>query len=157
MLTRDDFCDPFEPIYSFVASDGTNTHIASARLRVWCLEQTTLERVYVPVEQQLAAQFISENIVSGTRVGQLVRTLPSRVEDWEPLIFAKDGQTTRGRPDVMLVDGHHRYVLAALASVAPLAWVLEPEQWRPFQIADYITLTQEELREMPILAKEHWK
>lgn len=159
-LTRSDFPDPFEPIYTFVAHNGQNTHVAAKRIRDWCLE-TQPERFVVPVEQKLAAQFLRENAVLPARLKELMKFgkdgLPSDMKDWEPLIFCQDGGYSEERPDVLLVDGHHRYaVAAALGAPTILAWCLTQEQWRPFEIVGLHEYSQQELIDELIISKEHW-
>ena len=83
MLKRSDFNDPFEPIYSFVSTTGQNVHVASTRLRSWCLTHAEeLEVFAVPVELACSAEFIIKNAVSSTRCRQLLRTLPRDQKDW---------------------------------------------------------------------------
>lgn len=156
-LTRKDFPDPLEAIYTFVAHDGTNTHVAAKRLRDWCV-RTQPERFVVPVDRALAESFIRDNAVLPARIKQLMAKngLPDNMLNWEPVIFCQDGGA-EGRPDVMLVDGHHRYVVAAaIKSPNILAWCLTEEQWRPFEIVGLHEYTAQELIDEPIISKEHW-
>lgn len=161
-LTRADFTDPWETIYSFVDHQGVNTHIASARLRAWCLEQKP-ETFWVPLEPKLALQFVRENSISQTRCMQLNRTLPLARAAWEPLIFVHDGELISDKLAVLmadsalLVDGHHRYAVAvARGHERILGWCLTKAQWKPFEIVDdSMNLTQEELVAIPTVQKEH--
>ena len=135
-------------IYTFVQPDGTNIHIDSDGLRRWC--HTAKPEVFnVPIDAALAEEFLRDNIVSPDRVRQLAK----RASDLTPLIFAKDGtEGANGGPNVMLVDGHHRYVLYAFAGhqFAP-GFVLEPSEWEPFRVeCDWLNTTDAELKALPI-------
>ena len=142
---------PGTPIYSFVARDGKNTHIDSEKLRLWCKEnRERLEVVNTPVSEKMANSFVDENVVD---IAHVVRVMMMRKLD--PVIYCKDGGGTRDRPDVMLVDGHHRYVAAAVHNLRMIpAYVLEPEQWRDFEIIGLPDMTEEELRAAPVCKKE---
>lgn len=160
-LTRADITDPFEPIYTFVDHNGVNTHIASKRLREWCLEQDKLgqlERQLIPIDQELARSFFEKNAVLPQRVQALRQTLPVDMIDWEPIIYCHDGSFgANGGPNVLLVDGHHRYAAAALEG-APfvLGWFLTVQQWEPFQIVGLKDYTEQQLIDQPIISKDHW-
>jgi hypothetical protein len=149
-LTLADFSDPFEPIYTFVDKrSGMNVNIASARLCAWC-EGAELEVVGVPVNRRLAGSFIRDNIVAPKWCEHLL-SLVEQGMAFPPVIFAKDGNETNGAPDVMLVDGHHRYFIAAMSGVRFIpAYVLEVEQWRPFEILGLRDTTAEALKAAPI-------
>lgn len=141
-----------DPIYTFVADDGTNTHIDSKLLREWCLSnKSSLEVFATPVDPKLALRFQDENIISPVRVFELWHR-----RDLDPVIYCKSGTFTDGRPDVMLVDGHHRYTLAAAKAwpVIP-AYILELNQWKPFQIDGLPDLTVDFLRAMPITSRNY--
>lgn len=142
--------DPKEPIYTFVDNDGSNVHIASERLRKWTLTQK-LETFLVPMNFKLAQRFLLDNVADPMRVIQLLAK-----KQLDPVIFCKTGTTTNGFPDVMLVDGHHRYVLAWKLQMHYIpAYTLEQHQWRPFEIEGCLDLTQEQLTAMPILPREY--
>jgi hypothetical protein len=65
------------------------------------------------------------------------------------MIYCRYGGTDE-IPDVMLVDGHHRYVRAAIEKCGSiLAWLLTEDQWRPFQIPNMPKITKEELAALP--------
>lgn len=150
MLSASDL-KPFETLYTFVANDGTNTHIAAERLRQWCLAAPNLEIFEVPVEKRIAEGFIKRNIVSYANCVRLVTH-----QHLNPLIYAKTGTFTEGRPDVMLVDGHHRYVYAAAAGRRTFpAFILEEAEWHPFRVAGALNLTQEELEAVPVLPRTY--
>jgi hypothetical protein len=133
-LTLADFTNPFEPIYTFVErATGANVNIASERLRQWTLT-AGLEVDGVPVDRALAGSFVRDNIVAPRWCEHLL-SLVERGMKFPPVIFAKDGGETNGAPDVMLVDGHHRYFIAAMSGMRFIpAYVLEVAQWKPFEI-----------------------
>ncbi len=147
--------NPLEPIYTFVEkTTGKNVNIASERLRQWTLTQD-LEQVLVPVNAPLAQTFVRDNIVSRQRLVELM-TRNAMGEEFAPILFAKDGGSTNGAPDVMLIDGHHRLVIAAaLGRPFILSQVLEECHWRPFEIAGLPDITDEELKAIPILARSY--
>jgi hypothetical protein len=153
-LPARDYADG-DPVYTFVAEDGTNTHIDSARLRIWCEAGALsgmLKPCWVPVEPWIAKKFFADNTVSMTRVLELARGRTRLT----PIIYAKDGGVTNGRPDVMLVDGHHRYCLwAMLGAPACQAYVLAQAQWEPFKIAGLPSITADDLRSMPLQRREY--
>lgn len=140
----------FDPVYTFVADDGTNTHIAVRPLREFCFT-SGLEVFQAPVEAKIANMLLRENSVSPARLRELVG------RELDPIIYAKDGTSTDGAPDVMLVDGHHRYVLAAAAKMPYiLAYFLEESQWRPFEIkSPLLDTTREALIATPILPRKY--
>src|SRR5215831_12977463 len=134
--------DRFEPLYTWVADDGTNVKIASTRLRNWVLlNQHELEIFLVPVDKQMGLSWLSSGQCDPTRVRSL-----NRRERREPIIFCKRPTFTNGRPDVFLVDGHHRYARAALDDDELIeCWLIEIDQWKPFQVVGGIQVTQDEL------------
>lgn len=135
-----------EQIYTFVDDNGTNVHIASGKLLQWCLANNP-EVFNTPVEDGIAAGFIRDNSVDLARALALTR---KQLET--PITYCKSGTFTNGGPDVMLADGHHRYLRAALDGKKEIAaWVLEKEQWEPFKIDGLFDLTQEQLRNEPVI------
>lgn len=141
---------PREGIYTFIDNEGNNVNIASERLYQWCCAARP-EMVLVPVEPRIARKFQEDNVIDMTRVIELACR-----KYLDPIIFAKCETSTNGGPDVMLVDGHHRYALAAAMrlSVIP-AYVLEPAQWHPFRVKDLIPITQDQLRDIPITKRSY--
>lgn len=138
-----------ETTYTHVGDDGVNTHIASERLRKWCLENSP-EIFLTPVNMAVAKTFITNNVVSWERVC-------SMKSNGEPILYCKDGFFTGGNPDVFLVDGHHRYArAAALREPFIEAWVLDLEQWKPFQLCNVPDTTQDKLRKAPVVRKPWW-
>jgi hypothetical protein len=138
-------------IYSFVADDGTNVHIDSELLRLWCILNKP-EIFWLPLRYELLDQFKNDNVISEERVIEL-----SKRNNLDPIIMVKDGTIgNNGGPNVMLVDGHHRYVLACLRKQAHIAGhLLEVEQWRPFQIHWLRDITAEELRARPVTKRNY--
>ena len=136
-----------EPLFTWVADDGTNIKIASTRLRNWVLlNQHTLEIFAVHVDIEMGTSWLSTGQCDPARVRGL-----NRRERREPIIFCKRPTFTDGKPDVFLVDGHHRYARAALDG-DPLieCWLIEEKDWRPFQVVGGINITQEQLKSAPL-------
>jgi len=148
--------DPFESVYTFIRSSGENVHIASARLRAWCLQQDTqgkLERLRWPIPANFVSECLAENIISIPHVQQLQWALPHNLTDWEPIILAEGGTcTTDGNPNTMLVDGHHRAFIAYQAGCRfVICWALSPKQWQPFRIEGRHQFSKRELADYPII------
>lgn len=140
---------PLDPVFTHVLPDGTNINIHSGRLRDWCAGRK-LPISLVPVETATAIRFIRENIVDTMHLHYLAREIKARRLQPDPIILCKDGGFTNGRPDVLFVDGHHRYVIAAAIHLSAIpAYLLEVEQWKPFQVSGLPDLTHNELRDMP--------
>lgn len=146
---------PWTQVYTFVALDGTNVHIHSPRLREHCI---ALRYPWTPavVDVPLARSFIRDNIVDPRRVSQLTEQ-----HFIEPIILCKTeafGLNHPTIPDVLLVDGHHRYTRAAMDGMQTIrAWILELYQWQPFTIYNLPDYTREALNAEPIIAKPHWR
>lgn len=143
---------PTDQVYTWVADDGTNWHIHAERLRLWCKAKPSLKVHLAPVDHQLARSFISDNIASMERVVELAL----RDDKLDPIIFCKRGTFTNGRPDVMLVDGHHRYVLASVMRSAVIpCYMIGTKQWEPFRIVNIPDYTRDELNAIPILHRSY--
>lgn len=146
---------PREGIFTHVHADGSNIHIASNRVHDWVQRhKATLPTAFLPVEPRLARSFVTDNIVSLDRV----RVLASRIhaKPLTPVIMAKDGTFTNGRPDVYFLDGHHRYVLYyMLKCPAILAYCLEVDQWKPFQVLGLPPTTRERLKAEPVTPRSY--
>lgn len=140
------------PVYSYVADDGVNVHIDSDKLRQWCAEHRfELEVLHTPVDGNVARNYLTENVVD---LGHLVRVLAMTRLD--PIIYGKWGTLTKGRPDAILIDGHHRYCAAAIRYEAFIpSYVLERAQWEPFQIEGLPNVTQDQLRAQPTAKSTH--
>jgi hypothetical protein len=138
-------------IYSFVADDGTNIHINSEGLRLWCIENKP-EIFWIPLKYELLEEFKRDNVFSMERVVEL-----SKRKHLDPIIMVKDGTIgANGGPNALLVDGHHRYVLACMRKQSHIeGYFLEVEQWKPFQIHWLRDLTAEELRARPITKRNY--
>lgn len=147
---------PHYPIYTFVDKAGVNTHIDSPRLRLWCLaneRNPELEQGLAPVDRELANSFLRDNVVSMSRVIELLGK-----EELDPIILCQDGtfSSSNGGPNVMLVDGHHRLVLAAKLKLPQIpAFMVKLEQWKPFQVTNILDLTEEQLLAAPIQKRNY--
>jgi hypothetical protein len=148
--------DPFKPIFTFVADDGTNYHIDTHALRDWCVGQlklAQLEVFLIPLKYDLAATFIPENVIAPARIRELSQR---PVASLDPIIMAKDGTLTNNASNVMLVDGHHRFFLACLRKQTFIeGHLLEPSQWKPFQLHNLPSITKEQLRRSPLLKRNY--
>jgi len=134
-------------IYSFVdAETGENTHVDSEKLRQWCAaNKASLEILLTPVDPQVALGFLEGNVIDLAHVAR-VQKMPKL----DPIIYGKVGTLTNGHPDVLLIDGHHRFFLA-YAEGEPFipAYILEPAQWQEFKIEGLPNMTEEQLRAKP--------
>lgn len=139
-------------IFTYVDNDGTNVNIHAARLREWVLKNARGITVWdVPINRGLARKFLRDNVVDKKRVIALTADHLK-----EPLLFCKDGTFTEGRPDVFLVDGHHRYCWYAFMGIALApAWVLERGQWKEYTIEGLPTISQQGLIDMPVLKRDY--
>lgn len=137
-------------IYTFIDNAGVNTHIDSENLRLWCLKTPKLELFNIPIQTAVAVEMVHINVISLDRFLELRRRKHQR-EHFDPIIMVKDGTIgSNGRPNVMLVDGHHRYFIAASDNEPYIeGWILEVAQWKPFQIKSQINLTQQQLIDLP--------
>lgn len=127
-------------------------------LRKHCLQVHLRDRwVNVPVSFATMNKLIDENSVNQKRVKKLIREI-KHTGKIEPVIFCHDGNFTEGRPDVMLVDGHHRYVAAAMsfAKFIP-AWIIPIKEWEPFRIKQVRNITADELLKAKPIIQPHWK
>jgi len=150
MLSYRDLNPLTEGIYTFVAKDGSNTNIASNRLHDWCAT-ANLEIHAAPVDQKLAQSFLRNNIASLDRCLKLLTK-----GNLSPIIFCHEGSFTEGRPDVLFVDGHHRYTLCGMMKLPYIpAYMLLPSQWEPFRITDLPDMTQSELLDLPITHRSY--
>jgi prepilin-type processing-associated H-X9-DG protein len=138
-------------LYTFVDNDGNNIHVNAIALREWCIKNKP-EIFWIPMKYEVAVQMVHDNSVSQKRVKEL-----SKRKDLDPIIMVKDGTFgDNGGPNVLLVDGHHRYFLAACRKQAVIeGHVLEEAQWRPFQLHDLPKVTKEELIATPITKRNY--
>lgn len=146
MLDAKDYPDG-SAVYSFVDKDGTNTHIDSEKLRVWCREhRRELEIHLTPVEAHIASSFLTENVIDLPHVFEV-----AQMPKLDPLIYGHDGTYhTNGGPNVYLIDGHHRYFLAWTMKIPFIpAYLLKPGQWQQFQIIGLPDQTREQLIAAP--------
>ena len=139
--------------FTFIDKNGENIHIDSDSLRRWCLGNKELEIFSIPLQQKLAEEFLLNNVISMTRVLELAKR-----DKLDPIIMAKDGTFSpdNGGPNVMLVDGHHRYALAvAIGRETIPGYMLEVEQWRPFELKWVPKMTMEQLIRMPLTKRDY--
>jgi hypothetical protein len=139
---------PLEPVFTFVGNDGSNVNIHSGRLREAVL-RSKLKVTLVPIDLEIAHSYVKENCVRIDRVKELAKR-----KNLDPIIYCEDGFTD-GIPDVMLVDGHHRYVMAALLQHLPVipAVICLKEFWKPFQIIGLEDVSADLLRAIPVLKR----
>jgi hypothetical protein len=138
---------PFEPVFTFVANDGENVTIHSGRLRDKVL-RSKLEVVLTSIDKEIANSYIENNCVRMDRVKELEKR-----KNLDPIIYCEDG-FTNGVPDVMLVDGHHRYVMAMFVGLKEIPSVICPKEfWKPFQVAELDKITAEQLKAIPVLKR----
>jgi hypothetical protein len=144
-----------EAIYTHVANDGTTTIVAIDRLWKWVqANKKFLEVQLVPVDEEFAASFIKNNVVSRERLMELIQRVGRKRYKLDPIIFGKDGKFTYNRPDVFMMDGHHRYVIHAVLNIPLIkAYVLEEIDWEPFKVVGHPDITQEKLKGVPILKR----
>jgi len=146
------FKDLFKPIYTFVSESGENIHIDTDGLRTWCATHQP-EVFDIPIKPELLIEFITDNSVSIARI----RELYSRPH-LDPIIMCEDGTThpENGGPNVMLVDGHHRFAIAVLRSQSYIpGYVLKLHEWTPFQLHNLPSITRDQLRASPILKRDY--
>jgi len=139
---------PGSSCFSFVAEDGTNIHVDSERLRKWCAEnRERLKVVPTPIDKRIAKSFLHDNVVDAQHVERVLA-----MEALDPIIYGMTRTEAPGEaPDVLLIDGHHRYVAGAVVGATTIAaYLLEPEQWEPFRIGGLPTLSKEQLMLAPI-------
>lgn len=139
-------------IYTHVFPDGRNIHIASGLLRKWCLANNP-EIVMAPVRQELGRTFRETNAVDLRRVRGLTPAQRS-----EPIIFCATGYNN-GIPNVLLVDGHHRYYRALIENERWIkSWILTPPEWAPFIIEDAPQITYKQMVSCDTsLNRTYWK
>jgi hypothetical protein len=140
-------------IYSFVGDDGENIHIDAQSLRRWCMSNKKLEICMIPLRVELAKEMVRDNVVSTERIVEL-----SRRRHLDPIIMCKDGTFSKenGGPNALIVDGHHRFVLACLAKMSVIpGYFLNVEQWKPFQLYGIPDMTREQLIKAPITKRDY--
>lgn len=96
--------------------------IASDRITEWA-RLNFIEIVLTPVERKWALDFLDHR---GIEQHRLERIQPEHLE--EPIVYCAMPDGTH-----LLVDGHHRYVAAAIHDVQWIkSRILNYEQWSPF-------------------------
>lgn len=143
---------PGTPIYTFIANDGTTTHVDAVKLFQWCEAQSDLETFRVPVERDRAIGFHRDNCISRSRVLELHL---KGIATITPIIFGITGYTNN-LPDTILIDGRHRYTLFAAMSLPFIpAYLLHPFQWKPFKIEGLLDMTHDQLRAAPVNGRRY--
>jgi hypothetical protein len=137
---------PGTPVFTFVAPDGANTHVDAEKLREWCTaHRAELEVVDTPVNFKLGLSFLIENVIDLAHAERVMR-----MEKLDPIIYGVTGTGKNGRPDVILIDGHHRYFCAAVMGCKWIpSFVLAPFAWREFEIIGLPSVSEDQLRRMP--------
>lgn len=143
-------------VYTNVAPNGANVHIAIQALREE-IKRVKLIPEFMPVDDHYAGQLVLTKIVSERLVVDgLARSLKlKRHPVSEPVIYAVDDRNIR-----TLIDGHHRYVMAAAIHMKRIpAYICYPALYRQFVLDDLPDLTQAELRASPHPSeiKSPWK
>lgn len=136
----------FDPIYTFVDKEGNNINVDSEGLREWCAaNKASLEVLATPVDRRIARSFLEGNVVDLHHVKEVMR-----LQALDPIIYGAMGTFTNGNPDVILIDGHHRYFAAAVAGMPFIpSYILQPAQWREWEIIGLPKISEEELRSCP--------
>lgn len=142
-------------IYSFVDDNGHNTHIYVDGIRKWVKDNKPIV-VGGPVDDEIAKDMFKNNVVSEERLKQLLKHPELAAE---PLIYGIRDYNKDNHPNVMLIDGHHRYVLAAMAKIPIYPSILLLKSvWEQFQIAGFDKLyTKEKLQATPTWQPHHSK
>lgn len=136
---------PSEPICTFIDDSGSQIDIAANRLRLFC-KAVSLSVFLIPIDHSFAQTFVTQNVISLSRVDQLRNHFTYELPD--PIIFCITDPLERAG---MLVDGHHRYFLASQHRHKMIrAHVLPESIWLPFRISGCKPLTKQELRDIPI-------
>jgi hypothetical protein len=143
------------PVYTYVCDDGTNIHIDATKLRAWCIAMKP--PIYaVPVDHAEGQRYLRDNICSFDRCMELA--LSPRHARLDPIIFGHRGTSNpeNGSPNVMLIDGHHRYALASILRLPIIsAHLIMPEIWQTFQVIGLPDLTQDQLRNIPLTQRSY--
>lgn len=145
------------PIFSHVCDDGENIHILASALRTSVLKIASHTHIrHVPLDPKLAHDWIATNVVSPQRVSELLRRHRDPLHDMEPVLLCEAGTTTNYLPDVLFVDGHHRYVMCAALRVPLVPCFQIPFAfWQPYRIIGLPNITRDELRRRPITQRSY--
>jgi hypothetical protein len=121
-----------EVIFTHIADDGTQTMFAVERMVKWCAD--TRQRIYeTPVDVDFAKFCLERRGIEQHRLNRL-----TALDLIVPVLYCEwpDGSH-------LLVDGHHRYVLAArLGRKTIRGHVLKERQWRPFVVEGAAPVSQ---------------
>lgn len=137
---------PWAELYTHVAKDGRNIHIAVAPLRQ--AAQRHLRPELIPIDPKVAETIIDTS-ADPRRLGELVETLvksgKKHLPGHDPIIAAIDHDGKW-----LLVDGTHRYIVASLLGMKKIrAYVCYPAMWEQFRLSDAPDMTAEQLAASP--------
>jgi hypothetical protein len=128
------------PIFTHVFDDGSNVNILVDSLLA---AASQLETFVTALDKGFAQTILKQNAIDFTRLHALPEAALRK-----PILFGVSGGTP-DRPDVLLIDGHHRYVRAAQLGHSFISCQLCPEaMWRQHTI-DLPAMTQDELEALP--------
>lgn len=152
---------PREPVYTFIErGTGRNITIATRPLREWLAAPgpALIEQGDTPIDRDFALSFFRDNIVSRARITELMAHHASHPNHtFDPIIYGHRGTYTNNAPDVMLIDGHHRYVIAALTRHTSIpAYLLTVAQWQQFEVIGLPDITEAQLRNTPIIPRNYF-
>jgi|SRR5882762_3416074 len=137
---------PLEPIYTWVnPKTGENLNVASERLRLFTLDPSSgLSVVYTAVSYNQAMEFWRNKTIDLHHVLQL-----KAKRRLDPIIYIEDRDG-----DHLLVDGRHRYALIALSGLDMIpSFILKPKEWERFRIVGLKPLTEQQLRDQPLISE----
>ena len=143
-----------EPVYTHVLPNGTNINIRVEPIRRMLLmfERNPAQRIpTTQVEVQLREfwTMYHNNEFDPHRVMELARRDPKTLD---PVIWGIWDDPADGG---FLMDGRHRYALAALWGRKTIdAWLVPATVWRDFTI-DQKPMTMEEFRDLPIRKRDY--
>jgi hypothetical protein len=142
-------------VFTFVETNGNNIHIDIAPLRQWCLQHGK-ERIFsVPLDIEFAERIFKDNSVDMERVYELQMRWLTKQEQEEPIIYLIT-EIKNNVPDVILADGHHRYIGACMRGQTHItAYVVEPKNWEKYRITGIPSVTKEQLIATPIAKRDY--
>jgi len=148
-------------IYTWIdQTTGENWHVHVPLLREYIAKRQASAKPFdvklAPVDESFARTFLDDNSVDLQRVIQLGVEVTSGKRKLDPIILCERGTYTNGNPDVLLVDGHHRYCLCAMAGEQFIpCFCLSMHQWKRFRIVGAPDMNVDQLRDIPILKRNY--
>lgn len=146
------------PVYTHVFPDGSNLHISTEPLRQMLLmfEQSPKSRIprfQLAIDLKGFWQLYESNSFDPHRVMELKKRDPKTLD---PVIYGLwADQPDPQRANGFLMDGRHRYALAALRGQKSIdAWLIPEACWRDF-VMDGKQMTAQELRDLPIRKRNY--